>query len=283
MGSGSTGPSSSFSIDPSRRAKMSNSRSTGRHWRPSTTRWWCEPSISEETNPLAYLDTPKEDNPFLGERGVRIYQRFDEVFRTQVRALLRASVAGDLWIMIPMVATVTDLATTLATIEEVRSGLEARVAPVRKPKIGTMIEVPSAALNAEATGPPGRILLDRDQRSDPVRSRRRPHQRKVGPLHRCRRSGRAPPMPGDGPGGPGSRDYHVSLWRGRRRPHSGRTVRGDGNLPALGLGAVGRSGEVGCLAATSVDTAVRALEACWHAAGPEEVRGLVGDMIGALR
>ena len=96
--------------------------------------------------PASYLDTPSEENPFLGERGVRLYKEFSVLFRGQIRALLRASKHGDLWIMIPMIATVGDLLETKATILEERQRLEEEGVEVGDIKIGVMIEVPSAAV-----------------------------------------------------------------------------------------------------------------------------------------
>jgi phosphotransferase system enzyme I (PtsI) len=99
--------------------------------------------------PAAYLDSAPEENPFLGARGVRIYDQHADLFRGQIRALLRASVAGDLWIMIPMVATVADVVGVRGTIEEVRAELAEAGVPMGDPKIGIMIEVPSAAVIAD--------------------------------------------------------------------------------------------------------------------------------------
>lgn len=98
--------------------------------------------------PAPYLDTPEEENPFLGERGVRLYPRFDTLFRTQASALVRASAFGDLWIMVPMVATVEDAVSARRVISDVRSQLESAGARVGAPRVGVMIEVPSAALIA---------------------------------------------------------------------------------------------------------------------------------------
>ena len=59
--------------------------------------------------PLAYLPIPKEDNPFLGERGIRVGLDRPEILRTQLRALLRASQFGKLRVMFPMIATMAEL------------------------------------------------------------------------------------------------------------------------------------------------------------------------------
>lgn len=94
--------------------------------------------------PLPYLPMPKEDNPFLGMRGIRHALAQPDLFRSQLRALLRASPQGRLAIMFPMISG----------LEEVRTGREL-VRTVQQEvggsaEVGVMIEVPSAALLAEA-------------------------------------------------------------------------------------------------------------------------------------
>jgi multiphosphoryl transfer protein len=97
--------------------------------------------------PLPYLAWPPEDNPFLGLRGVRIYPEFDALFRTQVRALLRASAFGSLRVMIPMVARLDEAAWVRRIVTEEQAALVAAgVAFDRQMPLGAMIEVPSAAL-----------------------------------------------------------------------------------------------------------------------------------------
>jgi phosphocarrier protein FPr/phosphocarrier protein len=97
--------------------------------------------------PLGYLPLPHEANPFLGMRGLRVSLERPDLFRTQLRAILRAVPLGDLHIMFPMVATLEELRAAKAILgEEVQSlGRSAR--------LGVMIEVPSAALIAEALAP----------------------------------------------------------------------------------------------------------------------------------
>ena len=93
--------------------------------------------------PLSYMPLPKEDNPFLGLRGVRVSLDRPDMFRTQLRAILRAAAIGNLHVMFPMVAA----------IEEVRAArkilLEEAGDRASSVKIGVMIEVPAAALIAE--------------------------------------------------------------------------------------------------------------------------------------
>lgn len=94
------------------------------------------------------LDTEK--NPFLGLRSVRLCLKNLGLFKTQLRAILRASVSGDLRIMFPMISTVMELRQCIHILAEVREDLDEEGIPF-KPDIpvGTMIEVPSAALLAD--------------------------------------------------------------------------------------------------------------------------------------
>jgi phosphocarrier protein FPr len=93
---------------------------------------------------VPYLSLPKEDNPFLGVRGIRLCLRKPELFIPQLRAIYRASATGPVKIMFPMIATLEDLLAAKQMAEQVRKELE--VPPV---EIGIMIEVPSAVLIAE--------------------------------------------------------------------------------------------------------------------------------------
>ena len=56
--------------------------------------------------PAPYLDVPEEENPFLGVRGARLYGPYDELFESQIRAMLRAAVSGKVWVMLPMISAV---------------------------------------------------------------------------------------------------------------------------------------------------------------------------------
>lgn len=96
--------------------------------------------------PLAYLNLPTEDNPFLGYRAVRIYPEFESIFRTQIRAMIRASAHGKLQLMIPMVTTLNEIrwAKKIITEEQRRCATE-RLEFDRAMPIGVMIEVPAAA------------------------------------------------------------------------------------------------------------------------------------------
>jgi phosphotransferase system enzyme I (PtsI) len=97
---------------------------------------------------LPYLKIQKEDNPFLGQRALRYCLDNLDIFTTQLRALLRANVHGNLHIMFPMVATVEEVVRAKAIVKQVESEL-AKLQPIKPYKIGIMIEIPAAALNAE--------------------------------------------------------------------------------------------------------------------------------------
>ncbi len=99
---------------------------------------------------VAGLPLPAEDNPFLGNRGLRLCLSLPELFRTQVRAVLRASAFGDLRLMFPMVAGLNELEEAMQIIAEERKGLDA-LGTVYNPtmQVGVMIEVPSAVLLAD--------------------------------------------------------------------------------------------------------------------------------------
>jgi phosphocarrier protein FPr len=93
--------------------------------------------------PLAYLPIPKEDNPFLGERGVRVGLDHPEILRTQLRAILRARAFGKIRIMFPMVATLNELRDVKAMLAEEATSLGVSPVPT-----GIMVEVPAAAVMA---------------------------------------------------------------------------------------------------------------------------------------
>ncbi|PSB30062.1 phosphoenolpyruvate--protein phosphotransferase [Stenomitos frigidus] len=94
--------------------------------------------------PLSYLPMPHEENPFLGERGIRMAFDQPDMLRTQLRALLRASGAGTLRVMFPMIGRLEEIQMAKAILEEERQRLG--IAPIA---VGIMIEVPSAAVMAE--------------------------------------------------------------------------------------------------------------------------------------
>ena len=94
--------------------------------------------------PLTYLPIPREDNPFLGERGIRVGLDRPEVLRTQLRALLRASKEGKLHVMFPMIATLQELRDARAMLNE-----ESRALGIPPFPCGIMVEVPAVAVMAK--------------------------------------------------------------------------------------------------------------------------------------
>ncbi len=93
--------------------------------------------------PLIYLPIPKEENPFLGERGLRIGLDRPEILRTQLRAILRAAAFGKVRVMFPMVGLLSELRDAKAMLEEERQRLGAQ--PI---ETGIMVEIPAAAIMA---------------------------------------------------------------------------------------------------------------------------------------
>jgi len=93
---------------------------------------------------IPYLNLPAEENPFLGVRGIRLCLARPDLFKTQLRAIFRASQTGAIKIMFPMISTLEDLEAAKAITEEIR--LEIGAEPV---DVGMMIEVPSAVVMAD--------------------------------------------------------------------------------------------------------------------------------------
>jgi phosphotransferase system enzyme I (PtsI) len=92
----------------------------------------------------------EEENPVLGLRGIRLTLARPDIFRTQIRALFRAGVFGDLWVMLPMVSTLEEVRTFRAFAEGILEELEREGVPFRRDiRLGVMIEVPAAALIAD--------------------------------------------------------------------------------------------------------------------------------------
>ena len=104
--------------------------------------------------PVAYRDLPDEENPFLGERGIRRSLGPDsDLFETQLRALLRAAdedAGGQLSVMLPLVATVDEVRGARETMESVAADLESEGVSYALPEFGVMIETPAAAFLADA-------------------------------------------------------------------------------------------------------------------------------------
>jgi phosphotransferase system enzyme I (PtsI) len=94
--------------------------------------------------------TVEEGNPFLGLRGIRLSLARPEVFRLQIRALLRAAVHGNLKVMFPMIAVSDEYQRAAALFAEEQAALAARGVAQRMPPLGIMVEVPSVAIAPEA-------------------------------------------------------------------------------------------------------------------------------------
>jgi phosphotransferase system enzyme I (PtsI) len=100
---------------------------------------------------LSHLQVPQEMNPFLGWRAIRFCLQERDIFRAQLRAILRASVEGNIKLMYPMISCLHELIQANELVEEYKRELKAEGIPFRADiEIGAMIEIPSAALAAEA-------------------------------------------------------------------------------------------------------------------------------------
>lgn len=93
-----------------------------------------------------YFKLGKEKNPMLGCRAIRICLKEPELFKTQLRALFRAAVHGNLSIMYPMITSTSEVEKIQALVEEAKQELERKNLPYRIPKQGIMIETPAAVL-----------------------------------------------------------------------------------------------------------------------------------------
>ncbi|MCW6508100.1 phosphoenolpyruvate--protein phosphotransferase [Lichenifustis flavocetrariae] len=98
--------------------------------------------------PVAGIEFPHEENPFLGWRGVRMCLDRPDVFKPQLKALLRAATHGNIKIMVPMVTNADEVLRVKALLAECRAELDAAGIPVGNPDLGIMMETPAAALLA---------------------------------------------------------------------------------------------------------------------------------------
>jgi phosphoenolpyruvate-protein phosphotransferase len=102
---------------------------------------------------LPGVDQPVEENPFLGWRGIRMCLDVPELFKPQLRAILRAAVHGRLRIMFPMVVDNVELRAAKEILEECRQELEAEGKDVGSVEVGVMVETPAAAVRAMDIAP----------------------------------------------------------------------------------------------------------------------------------
>ena len=98
---------------------------------------------------LPTLELPHEDNPFLGFRAIRMTLSHPEIFRPQLRAILRAAAYGDVRIMFPMIGSMDQLREAKALLREQEQTLQAEGVPTGPVKVGMMVEIPAAAVLAE--------------------------------------------------------------------------------------------------------------------------------------
>ena len=99
---------------------------------------------------MPYMDFGHEENPFLGWRAIRVSLSMHDVFRTQLRALLRASVFGNLRIMFPMITSVGEFRRAEAAVRECMAELDAEKAAYNPGiELGVMIETPAAVMVAD--------------------------------------------------------------------------------------------------------------------------------------
>ena len=96
-----------------------------------------------------YFNLGKEENPALGYRAIRICLKQPEIFKTQLRALLRAAVYGNLSVMYPMITSTEEVEQIFAIVEEVKQELDVAEIPYKVPEQGVMIETPAAVMISE--------------------------------------------------------------------------------------------------------------------------------------
>ena len=93
-----------------------------------------------------YFNLGKEDNPAMGYRAIRICLKQPDIFKTQLRALFRAAVYGNLSVMYPMITSVEEVKQIQDIVAEVTAELEEKEIPYKKPEQGIMIETPAAVM-----------------------------------------------------------------------------------------------------------------------------------------
>ena len=98
---------------------------------------------------IDYFDLKKEENPAMGFRAIRICLKRPEIFKTQLRALYRASVYGNIAIMFPMITSVWEIRKIKEIVEEVKAELRKEDIPYHEMELGVMIETPAAVMVSE--------------------------------------------------------------------------------------------------------------------------------------
>jgi phosphotransferase system enzyme I (PtsI) len=98
---------------------------------------------------LSSMALPREENPFLGNRALRFCFTYPEIFKTQIKAALRAAVSGNLWLMLPMVGSIEDIRRAKEHVKLAKEELKKEGKPFGEIKLGIMIEIPSIALVAD--------------------------------------------------------------------------------------------------------------------------------------
>ncbi len=143
---------------------------------------------------IGYFDLPKEDNPAMGMRALRICLTRPEIFRTQLRALFRASAYGKLGIMFPMVTSVWEVREAKKLCEEVKRDLKHEGIPLQRGCADRHHDRdPGRRHQQRPSGQGSRLLQHRHQRPDPVHPGLRPPEQRPGPLLRPAPSRRAAP------------------------------------------------------------------------------------------
>lgn len=99
-----------------------------------------------------FLPDLGEENPFLGWRGVRLYEEMPDLFRNQLRAVLRAAAHGQVRVLLPMIGSLDEVRTARRALEEVARELESRGVDHRMPPLGVMVETPGALEIADILG-----------------------------------------------------------------------------------------------------------------------------------
>ena len=103
---------------------------------------------------MKFMDLPKEENPFLGYRAVRIYEEYKSVFVEQLTAIIKASAYGNVHLMVPMVCCVDEIRWVRSIVAEIQQQLDEKGVPFnRSMPVGIMIEVPSTAFIIDQLAP----------------------------------------------------------------------------------------------------------------------------------